>query len=65
MVAGEMSELQIKELRAQFEREYNQLEKTIREEKEKQLSNMRAAMLNRRIAKERRKKQEDDRREIL
>lgn len=54
-----MSELQIKELRAQFDREYDQLEKTIREEKEKQLNNMRQALLQRRIAKEKKRKQEE------
>lgn len=60
VVAGEMSDLQIKELRAQFEREFDQLEKTIAEEKSKQLANMRAAMLNRRIVKERKRKQEKE-----
>ena len=57
VVAGDMSDLQIKELRAQFDREYDQLEKTIREEKEKQLNNMRQALLQRRIAKEKKRKQ--------
>ena len=42
---------------AQFEKEYDQLERTINEEKKKQLANMRAAMLNRRIAKEQKRKQ--------
>lgn len=59
VVAGDMSELQIKELRAQFDREYDQLDKTIREEKEKQLNNMRQALLQRRIAKEKKRKQEE------
>lgn len=60
VVAGEMSDIQIKELRAQFDREYAQLGKTIDEEKAKQLASMRSAMLNRRIAKERKRKQEDE-----
>jgi len=44
-MAGEMTQEQIKELRQQYEREYNNLEKAINEEKVKQLSNMRSAML--------------------
>ena len=39
-------------MRQQYEREYNNLEKAISEEKQKQLANMRSAMLSRRIAKE-------------
>lgn len=49
MVAGEMTEQQIRELKAQMEREYNALEKAIAEEKKAQLSKMRGAMLQRRI----------------
>lgn len=55
-MAGDMTAEQIKELRAQYEREYNNLEKAISEEKSKQLANMRAAMLSRRIAKERKRR---------
>jgi len=44
-VAGDLTAEQIKELRSQFEREYNNLEKVIGEEKQKQLANMRSAML--------------------
>ena len=55
-MAGEMTQEQIKELRQQFEREFNNLEKAITEEKAKQLSNMRSAMLTRRIAKERKRR---------
>jgi len=55
-MAGDMTAEQIKELRAQYEREYNNLEKAISEEKAKQLANMRAAMLSRRIAKERKRR---------
>lgn len=55
-MAGDMTAEQIKELRAQYEREFNNLEKAIREEKAKQLANMRSAMLKRRIEKERRRR---------
>lgn len=55
-MAGDMTAEQIKELRAQYEREFNNLEKAISEEKGKQLSNMRSAMLSRRIAKERKRR---------
>jgi len=44
-----MSDAQIKELQEQFKREMDQLEKTINEEKAKQLNNMRQALLQRRI----------------
>lgn len=59
-MAGEMTQEQIKELRQQFEREFNNLEKAITEEKAKQLSNMRSAMLTRRIAKERKRRIQAD-----
>jgi len=55
-MAGDMTAEQIKELRAQYEREFNNLEKAIREEKAKQLANMRSAMLKRRIDKERKRR---------
>lgn len=55
-MAGDMTQEQIKELRQQYEREYNNLEKAISEEKAKQLTNMRSAMLSRRIAKERKRR---------
>jgi len=55
-----MSEQQIQELREQFRKEMNQLEATIKAEKKKQLNNMRANMLNRRIAKEKKKKQAEE-----
>lgn len=60
VVQGEMSEQQIQELREQFRKEMNQLEATIKAEKKKQLNNMRANMLNRRIAKEKKKKQAEE-----
>lgn len=60
VVQGEMSEQQIGELREQFRKEMNQLEATIKAEKKKQLNNMRANMLNRRIAKEKKKKQAEE-----
>jgi len=59
-MAGEMTQEQIKELRLQYEREYNNLEKVIAEEKAKQLANMRAAMLQRRIEKERKRRQAEE-----
>ena len=55
-MAGDMTQDQIKELRTQYEREFANVEKAIREEKAKQLQNMRAAMLNRRIAQERKRR---------
>lgn len=58
MIAGEMTADQVKEMRAQMEREYDALEKAIAEEKKSQLQKMRGAMLQRRIAKERRRKEE-------
>ena len=58
MIAGEMTADQVKEMRAQMEREYDALEKAISEEKKSQLQKMRGAMLQRRIAKERRRKEE-------
>jgi len=60
VVQGEMSEQQIQELREQFRKEMNQLESTIKAEKKKQLNNMRANMLNRRIAKEKKRKQAEE-----
>jgi hypothetical protein len=45
-------------MRAQLNREYEQLEQVIQNEKEKQLRGMRAAMLERRIKKERKRKAE-------
>lgn len=58
MVAGEMTDMQIKALRQQMEAEYNAVEKAIEEEKKNQLQKMRGAMLSRRIQKERRRKEE-------
>ena len=57
-MAGDMTQEQIKELRQQYEREFANLEKAITEEKAKQLANMRSAMLSRRIAKERKRRQQ-------
>jgi len=65
MVAGEMSDLQIKEMREQYNREFNNLEAAIRSEKEKQLVKMRSAMLSRRIAKEKRRKEDEKAKEQL
>lgn len=61
-MSGDLSQNQIIELRQQYEREFANVETAIRDEKEKQLQNMRSAMLNRRIAQERarRLKQEQE-----
>ena len=65
-MVGDMSEVQKMELLQQYEREFHQLDKAIRDEKEKQLSNMRSAMLTRRIAREKqRRKEEDERNAVL
>lgn len=65
LFAGEMSEQQVKELRDQYQRELDKLEKAIRTEKEQQLNKMRTAMLSKRIEKEqRRKKMERDQDEL-
>jgi len=56
LFAGEMSEQQVKELREQYQRELDKLDKAIRTEKEQQLSKMRSAMLTKRIEKEQRRK---------
>lgn len=55
-MAGDMTQEQIKELRAQYDRELKNLDMAITEEKKKQLNNMRSAMLSRRIAKERKRR---------
>ena len=55
-MAGDMTAEQIKELRAQYDRELKNLDKAITDEKKKQLNNMRSAMLSRRIAKERKRR---------
>lgn len=59
-MAGDMTEEQIKELRAQYDREYENLEKAIRDEKGKQLTNMRGAMLNRRINQEKSRREKEE-----
>lgn len=45
MISGELTADQVKEMRAQMEREYDALEKAIAEEKKSQLQKMRGAML--------------------
>jgi len=65
LFAGEMSEQQIKELRAQYQKELEKLDSAIREEKNQQLGKMRSAMLSRRIEKEQRRKQEERERDEL
>jgi hypothetical protein len=48
---------QIKNLKETYEKEFSNLESAITEETGKQLSNMRSALLQRRIDKERKRKQ--------
>jgi len=55
-MAVDLTQEQIKELRAQYDREYKNLDKAVTDEKAKQLTNMRSAMLSRRIAKERKRR---------
>ena len=57
MAAGEMSEMQIKGLKAMYEKEFNNLDTAIRDEKEKQLGSMRSGLLQRRIEKEKKRKE--------
>lgn len=54
-----MSELQIKELKESYEKEFKNLETAITDEKTKQLTAMRAGLLQRRIDKEKKKKQKE------
>lgn len=56
MATGEMSSEQVKLLKEQYEQEFENLDSAIRNEKTQQMSKMRAAMLQRRIDKERKRK---------
>jgi|Laugresu1bdmlbsd_1035121.scaffolds.fasta_scaffold212521_1 hypothetical protein len=57
LAAGDMTPDQIKNLKETYEKEFSNLESAITEETGKQLSNMRSALLQRRIDKERKRKQ--------
>jgi len=59
MVSAEMSEDQIKNLREQYEKEFDNLENAISEEKQQQIVKMRSAMVQRRIDKEKKRKQKE------
>lgn len=56
MATGEMSTEQVAQLKEQYEREFENLDSAIRSEKQQQMNKMRAAMLQRRIDKERKRK---------
>lgn len=56
MATGEMSTEQVALLKEQYEKEFENLDNAIRSEKAQQMSKMRAAMLQRRIDKERKRK---------
>lgn len=56
MATGEMSAEQVTQLKDQYEKEFENLDSAIRGEKQQQMSKMRAAMLQRRIEKERKRK---------
>lgn len=57
LAAGDLSAEQIKNLKKIYEREFDQLENAIREEKTKQLNNMRSKIMQRRVDKERKKRE--------
>ena len=59
MATNEMSQQQIAELKGQYDQEFENLDKAIRSEKSQQMNKMRAAMLARRIEKERKRKQDE------
>lgn len=59
MATTEMSDDQIEGLRKQYENEFDNLETAITEEKQQQLIKMRGAMVQRRIDKEKKRKQKE------
>lgn len=63
MASGEMSQEQVALLKEQYEKEFENLDSAIRNEKAQQMSKMRAAMLQRRIDKERKRKVQEQERE--
>ena len=56
LAKGEMSEEQIRQLRAQYQQEFENLDAAIRKEKQAQMDKMRAAQLQRKIDRERKRK---------
>lgn len=56
LAAGDLSAEQIKNLKKVYEKEFDQLENAIREEKTKQLNNMRSRIMQRRVEKEKKKR---------
>lgn len=59
LATQEMSEAQVENLRKQYDMEFDNLETAITEEKQQQLAKMRSAMVQRRIDKERKRKQKE------
>lgn len=59
LATTEMTDEQIANLRKQYENEFDNLETAIQDEKQQQLLKMRAAMVQRRIDKERKRKQKE------
>ena len=57
MATGEMTQEQVKLLKEQYEQEFENLDAAIRNEKQQQMTKMRSAMLQRRIDKERKRRQ--------
>lgn len=58
LAAGDLSQEQIKNLKKVYEKEFDMLERAIREEKTKQLNNMRSKIMQRRVNKEKKRKEE-------
>jgi len=56
MATGEMTQEQVKLLKEQYEKEFENLDSAIRNEKQQQMTKMRSAMLQRRIDKERKRR---------
>lgn len=59
MAQGEMSDQQVTELRDQYDKEFENLDTAIKDEKTKQLGSMRSALLQRKIDKERKRKEKE------
>lgn len=59
LATQEMSNAQVENLRKQYDMEFDNLESAITEEKQQQLDKMRQAMVQRRIDKERKRKQKE------
>ena len=59
LAKGEMSEEQIRQLRAQYQQEFENLDAAIRKEKQAQMDKMRAAQLQRKIDRERKRKADE------